>query len=978
MALCPNCFHSYKNNAKYCSFCGKLLPDGLTSNQADFSTTTNNTPRIKILDFDLVENIEIGDFCPAYFVEKDGKRYLIKKMGLAFPQDESFKEVLANEAATLRTLSGVALPETFNFVLEAEALYSIYGAPFGKRLIDFILPEKITDGRVSPKIPDINRAIRWARQLADAIAYLHHLRPFPIIHRNINPQTTLITQSSDEIRLLDFGLLNSYRYAASTNSQIENSFQPGSFSHNNLFSTGWVDTRTDVYSFGRVLDFLLTGHIPDPANLSPTFPFQESNIDSKIQGRISDIIVGCLKTFEGDGYQSIDDLIPALGKVLSSDTSTVNKLITCECGSLNLESVRLCTKCGRLLHTTVSEKYSDPGQIQFDDSTLNKLTQNLRQGKTAHLQRYRLRESLESVQTTPGFDELISLEELPLVEKMPHQKDAALRTLKFMRGRALLADEVGLGKTIEAGMVLKELVRRSLASKILILCPIQLRGQWQAELFQKFNEIFLILDRDIETPLAWFSDHLIVSYSSIVDPFHREVLLSQDYDLVILDEAHNLNLAENSEILKVIKNLQKKYFLLLSATPMHNSLDELYNIITLLRPGHFDDFGKFREEFVDPETSRPRPESIERLRQSLHEVMIRHSREQVRKEYHFPERNAQTWPLILNGEARAFYERFREFYKREVSDISNPKVLEVLNSIVERLCSSKRAFGDSISKLKFDKYIQRQFKGKNFLVELEAFIIRYPNSLITPKLGKLAELLNDGNMRRERILVFSQYQETASFIHLHLQKEYPELRERCKLYDEGSSPAERDKIIEQFQKKNNAILICPGEASEGLNLQICSFMINFDLPWDPMKLEQRIGRIQRIGGKHKITIINLILSDTIESEILNILQEKIKIFEAVVGQVEAIIGNIQDEVDIPTIIGNIFMERQMELAEHKPINSNVQVYDENQMDAVIDEDELVKEKQVSPIEYLDAKLQQPPESNLVNVIFFDEDALDHM
>lgn len=974
MSQCPICFHAYKSADKHCNYCGKLLPEKPTNNAQGTLNMADGQLQAKILEYDLVENIEMGDYCPAYFVEKNGERYLLKKMVLDPQLDEKIKSILANESETLKKINSSAFPENFDFVLESDALYSIYSSVFGKRVIDFILPEKITD---IPKIPELNRAIRWARQLAEAIAYLHHLRPFPIVHRNINPYTVLITQSSDNVRFLDFGLLNTYRMAAETVSQDQSIIQPSRFSNSNLLREGWSDTRTDVYAFGRFLDFLLTGVIPEHSDSHPALLKKDLKLDSKVLERISNIVNRSLKTFEEDGYKSIDELIVDLEHVLSSVTSLGSTSTPCVCGYLNLESARLCLKCGRLLHAKVAGKIVDTNLVQFDDSTFDKITQNLRHGKVAPLQRYRLRESLDSVQTTPGFDELISLDELPLVEKMPHQKDAALTTLKLMRGRALLADEVGLGKTIEAGMVLKELIRRSLASKILILCPIQLRSQWQAELYQKFNEIFLILDRDIQTPLSWFTDHLIVSYSSIVDPFHREILLSQTYDLVILDEAHNLNLAENSEILQVIKNLQKKYFLLLSATPMHNSLDELYNIITLLRPGHFDDAGKFRDEFVDPETSRPKQESVERLRRSLHEVMIRHSREQVRRDYHFPERNPQTWSLTLSNEARAYYEKFRNFYKHGVSDITNPRVLELLNSIVEKLCSSKRAFGDSISNLKFNKVIQRQFRGSNFLVELEAFRVRYPDSLISPKLDKLEEILTDENMRRERVLVFSQYQETASFIFERLRNDYPDLRERLKLYNEKSSPAERDKIIEQFRNQNNAILVCPGEASEGLNLQICSFMINFDLPWDPMKLEQRIGRIQRIGGKHKINIINLVLSNTIESDILNILQEKIKIFEAVVGQVESIIGNIQDEVDIPTIIGNIFMDRQMELVEHTAHSAGAPVYDESLLEAV-DEDELVQEKQVSPIEYLDIKLQQPAESNLMNDIFFDEDALNEI
>jgi ERCC4-related helicase len=928
-------------------------------------------PIVYILDYKVVEPIEMGDFCPAYIVEKDDKKFVLKKMALSFPENDEIKQVLTNELSSLSKLSHAVLPLNFQLFIDNGNLYSIYGTSAGRRIIDFVFPDKgTTKGNAPQKVikPDLERSIRWLRQLADGISYLHNLKPFQIIHRNINPSTLLLTDSTDEIRLLDFGLLNTYRNIADQATGGKSLLVPGSFSPQNIFNGGWTDSKTDIFSFGKLMDFLLTGIFPSDSSAPPAFTHLKTNLDSKLHERISNIIVRSMAVYGNGGYQTIDELTSDLDNVLSSVASVNVTFITCHCGFRNLESARLCRRCGRLLHETETSKKVDQELLQFDDSTLDILSEKFEKGFTSSLVRFQLRENLDEVQSKPGFDELVSLEELPLVVKMPHQQDAALKALKTMKGRALLADEVGLGKTIEAGMVLKELIRRSLASRILILCPQQLRKQWQAELYEKFHEIFLILGRDIDTPLTWFSDHIISSYNTIIDPLHKEILLSQNYDLVILDEAHNLNLPENAEILQVVKTIQKKYFLLLSATPMHSSLDELYNIITLLRPGHFEDIDKFQDEFVEVETMRPKQENILRLRHSLHEVMIRHSREQVSKEYHFPERNPQTWTLKLNKESREFYDDFKDFYKREAADITNPSVIKLLNSIVERLCSSKKAFGSSVASLDSNKYVQRQFRGKNFLVNLKTYRVKYPDSFITPKLEKLIELLTDPNLKMERVLVFSQYQETADFIILELKRKCPTLRERLKLYDEKSPSAERERVIEQFNHKDNQILICPGEASEGLNLQVCSFMINFDLPWDPMKLEQRIGRIQRIGGKHKINIINLVLENTIENDILNILQDKIKIFEAVIGQVEAIIGNIQDEVDIPTIIGNIFLERQMEIIVSKAVPQSDEENEEYDLE----------EKQVSPMEYLDSKMEQPKENSMLNEIFIDLDATDQI
>jgi SNF2 family DNA or RNA helicase len=557
-----------------------------------------------------------------------------------------------------------------------------------------------------------------------------------------------------------------------------------------------------------------------------------------------------------------------------------------------------------------------------------------------------MREALEAVQSDPGFDQLISLEALPAVSKLPHQREAAYKALRQMRGRVLLADEVGLGKTIEAGIILKELVLRRLAPRILIFCPVQLLGQWQSELYEKFDEIFLVFGRDIDTSLAWHCPRLIVPYGIAQQRLHIEEMLRHRYDLVILDEAHCLNYPENWRILRTMKNLQKKYFLLLSATPMHNSLEELYNIITLLRPGHFDDLKRFKEQFVDPE-DETRPRNTEELRRYLQEVMVRNSRRQVVMEYPFPERDASTVPLILEPPAIAFYSEFRDFYRRSLANVGSRQFLLRMGEIVERLCSSPDAFREPINLLRRDRYAQKHL-GQEFIRKLEHFAARYPSSLVEPKISETVDILRQFVRQGQKVLVFSQFNETAIYVHRRVCE--TDLRERCILYNEKDPYEQRMKSLRDFRESDAGILFCPGEASEGLNLQFASVMVNFDLPWDPMKIEQRIGRIQRIGAKQKVIIVNLVLKGTIEEEILKICQDKIRMFGEVIGQVEEILGNLREEDDFRAMICNLYLDRPVE-------------NDEGQL--------------VDPGEYIDERLKEADEqssaeqSNVLNSIFFD-------
>lgn len=922
MLNCPRCKQKCQTTDTRCSRCGTALfeasqsPGGLSSS----ATPTEN----QIANHDVVARIELGGFAMTHFVIRDGREITLEHVRLrGADMATQCREMFNRECGALTNLNHPGLPNVIKYSAEDTSLFLFLDRQEGLSLMETIYPSSRgetlrPDGR--PVLPDLERVIRWSTKLGEALLYLHQQKPFPVVHRNVNPLTIRILKPSEEVRLLNFGLLNSFRAGNYIGGGELDSLLSNPYINSDLVFEWWSNPRIDLYGFGRALGFMLTGSVSD----SPTIPaYSSSSTETETRRALTRIVDRCCNVDSKNAYQTMAEILIDLSELSVTNKPGDSTPIDCACGYANQPSYRFCEACGRAVYPATTSpgeiESSFPVTITQDHDIRDRLLSNYGQNHFAPLQRFQLREKLDEVQSNPGFDELISLESLPLISKLPHQKDAALRALKQMRGRALLADEVGLGKTIEAGIILKELIMRQLVTSVLIFCPSQLLDQWQIELYEKFDEIFLVLGRDIDTSLAWQCPRLIAPYEIARQRFHAEEMLRHRYDLVILDEAHFLNDQEkNWRIIKIMKNLQKKYFLLLSATPMHNSLDEIYDIVTLLRPGHFEDLESFRRQFVDPEAPT-RARNVETLRGFLREIMIRNSRQQVILDYPFPKRNASTVELRLAPDAFSFYEEFRQFYQQNLRNVSSRQFLLRMGEIVERLCSSPDAFREPINRLRRDRYAQKQL-GQSFITQLENFAANYPASLIEPKIRKTRELLRQFTAQGQKVLVFSQFNETTSHLYQQISRD-PEIGDRCLLYDELEPDERRWKSLRDFRDSYAGILFCPGEASEGYNLQFASVMINFDLPWDPMKLEQRIGRIQRIGGKQDVVIVNLVLKDTIEEEILRICEDKIRMFGEVIGQVEEILGNLRDEDDLRTMICNLYLDRTVEVDEGTGIDA---------------------------------------------------------
>src|SRR5712664_3610094 len=526
-----------------------------------------------------------------------------------------------------------------------------------------------------------------------------------------------------------------------------------------------------------------------------------------------------------------------------------------------------------------------------DERSLKLFAEQLR-GAPADRAWYDLRPEAERIALVPGFDRLITLD-ANAIKELPHQIDVAQRVLRQMGGRAILADEVGLGKTIEASIIYKELAIRGLARRALILTPASLVGQWQGELAEKFFERF-------ETPTDPDDWHrvtkAIVSHDRARSRRHAEEILRHHWDLVIVDEAHKIK-SHRGATYQFIEKIERDFILLLTATPLQNDLRELYNLITLLRPGQLGTWQEFKSEHVVSGDHR-QPRDPEALRALTHEVMIRTRRSSVVDDLDLPPRRPRHPDVKLTRAETDLYQRTTEFLRRlyregfiksaeqEEPEDGAPRrrtkkgILQLaLIHLRQRLCSSSRALAESLGHLAESDRISPPFRAIAKQLAKRAAGIK-----THAKLDVLTKVLKE---TPDRLVIFSDHRPTIQLI----EERVKQLGRQPIVYWGAHSTAERDKRIRAFHEDERSVLIATRAGSEGRNLQFCNVLVNYDLPWNPMVVEQRIGRLHRIGQKREVHIVNLAAAGTIEAYILQLLDQKIKLFGLVVGELDLILGD---------------------------------------------------------------------------------------
>lgn len=568
------------------------------------------------------------------------------------------------------------------------------------------------------------------------------------------------------------------------------------------------------------------------------------------------------------------------------------------------------------------------------------------------------------------------------VDLNPHQIDAALFALQNPLSKGvLLADEVGLGKTIEAALVLCQYWAER-RRHLIIICPAALRKQWASELSEKFHLPTQVLDAKTyrQQRKAGIYNPLEQPVISILS-YHFAARLADElrktpWDLVVLDEAHKLRNAHRpsnkmGQALKAALAGSRK--LLLTATPLQNSLMELYGLSTIIDEQLFGDDKSFRKQFIN---NGP---DITGLRHRLREFSQRTLRRQVLEYIKYTERRALTIPFTPGDDEQRLYDLLSGYLQRANSygvpwkqrhlvalvirkllASSTEAVIETLNTMLKRLRELRedtRQQADWIERLLDDEELDEewfddlddeqtisdddsepidliQLQGE--IAELESYLELARSIQSDAKSHALLQALEIGFERMaqvgaaNKVVIFTESRRTQDYLQRFLEQHgcagqtisfsgsnnaanITGIYQRWLQQNQGSdkitgSPAvdRRTAIIDHF-RTDARILIATEAAAEGINLQFCSLVINYDLPWNPQRVEQRIGRCHRYGQKHDVVVINFLNQrNEADQRVLELLTEKFELFEGLFGASDELIGSIDTAVNLEKRIAKIY------------------------------------------------------------------------
>lgn len=572
------------------------------------------------------------------------------------------------------------------------------------------------------------------------------------------------------------------------------------------------------------------------------------------------------------------------------------------------------------------------------------------------------------------------------VDLNPHQIEAALFALENPLNKGVvLADEVGLGKTIEAGLVLCQYWAER-KRKLLIICPASLRRQWAQELMDKFNLPSQILDartfnqlqkEGVYNPLN-NKQVVIMSYNYAAKL--EEQLVGQAWDLVVIDEAHKLRNAhrDSNKIGQALRRaLYGRKKLLLTATPLQNSLMELYGMTTLIDEHIFGDDKAFRKQFMQGDSDQ-----LE-LKKRLSHFVKRTLRKQVLEYVKYTQRKAITIPFTPSDKEIALYDAVSSILEKEDS-YALPKrqrhltglilrkllasssfaVLNTLEVMQRRLIdlknNKKKLTDDIIFEIIDDDDIETDYLDEDDLQaivpeehveeaidhqkltleikELGAYIQQAQDISNDEKANALLKALSLGfeQMRTmgaaQKAIIFTESKRTqaylAAFLAEHGYKNklvifsgsnnHPEATQIYQQWQQtyagsdritGSPQVDRRTALIDYFRDSAEIMIATEAAAEGVNLQFCSLLINYDLPWNPQRVEQRIGRCHRYGQKFDVVVINFVNQrNYADQRVLELLSEKFNLFDGVFGASDTVLGSLESGVDFEKRIQQIYQE----------------------------------------------------------------------
>ncbi|PSU75395.1 SNF2-related protein [Photobacterium phosphoreum] len=564
------------------------------------------------------------------------------------------------------------------------------------------------------------------------------------------------------------------------------------------------------------------------------------------------------------------------------------------------------------------------------------------------------------------------------VDLNPHQINAALFALNNPLSKGVvLADEVGLGKTIEAGLVLSQYwAERS--RKLLIICPAALRKQWEQELLEKFNLPSQVLDSKmwrklkvggVYNPLA---DNKVVIMSYHYAARLEEQLLIEPWDLVVIDEAHKLRNAykTNNKMGQVLKRaLIGRKKLLLTATPLQNSLMELYGLSTVIDEQLFGGQKAFQQQYVNSTASHAQ------LKSRLEGFVQRTLRKDVLEYIRYTKRQTITVPFTPNDNEQALYDGISAFLDKDDSYALPPQQKHLTGLILRKLlASSAYAVTGTLERIRSRLlYLQQGVKeptgflsdlvdneelGQEYselfdhqrdaivdidsrllsseIEELTFHIENAKKIAVESKAKALLIALTQGFDKMQavgaprKVIIFTESKRTQDYLYQFLSNNG--YQDKLVMFSGSNNTPEVTEIYQQWLQENQTndrvsgspqvdrrsalidhfrnhaeIMIATEAAAEGVNLQFCSLLINYDLPWNPQRVEQRIGRCHRYGQKFDVVVINFLNeANKADQRVLELLTEKFHLFDGVFGASDEVLGAIESGLDFERRVQNIY------------------------------------------------------------------------
>lgn len=552
-------------------------------------------------------------------------------------------------------------------------------------------------------------------------------------------------------------------------------------------------------------------------------------------------------------------------------------------------------------------------------------------------------------ETAGGFLSALSSGIIPL----PHQLHVLNRAMETNNIRYILADEVGLGKTIEAGMIVKELKSRGLVQRVLVVCPTGLVTQWASEMQEKFHEKFqVILPSDYDTihrltdadDVYGQFDQVISPMDSIkpiekhagwteerVEKYNEEriySIINSGWDLIIIDEAHRVA-GSSGEVarykLGYLLSQASPYLLLLSATPHNGKTEPFLRLVRLLDEEAFPNAKSIVKEQVAPYLIRTeKREAIDNNGNLLFKNRITHLVELNWDERHTLQR--ELYQMVSSYVSKT-YDKARRNRKKNMCLIflliimqrmvtsSTAAVRQSLERRLQVLKTQSTRIGflteEDLAELDIEEGVEEAIEAMSLdidveIEELERIIavakqaeFQYPDVKVEKLVDTIDEILSVD--RNQKIIVFTEFVATQVYLKTLLEKRGFTVT----ILNGGMSIDERNEALLEFKTKSN-IFISTDAGGEGLNLQFSNIIINYDLPWNPMKIEQRCGRADRIGQQRDVHIYNFIITDTVECRVREVLEEKLSVIlkEMGVDKYSDVLDSEVAEVDFTEVYMN--------------------------------------------------------------------------